>query len=123
MRRHVIEQLGGFRLAESPSSDYGLIARAHVAGCRWKGVARPFVVYALGGMSDVQVRKSRLMAWAISRAVFGTTASRQVRWAYRFSRDLIKAGLREAGLGGIVQWYQRRLARTRAAKAEGKGGE
>ena len=121
MRREFLAGLGGFRLEEWPASDYGLIARAHAAGCHWQAVPRPFVTYALGGLSDVQACRGRLRAWAISRAVFGTTWPRQVRWAYLLLRDLARDGLRRVGAGAIVHWYQRKRVRARATGVVGKG--
>jgi glycosyltransferase involved in cell wall biosynthesis len=113
MRREVIEGLGGFSLGEWPASDYGLIARAFAAGCRWQRVSRPFVSYVLGGISDVHARRGRLQSWAISRKVFGTTLQREIQWAHLLFRDLVREALRSAGLKGLVMSYQRLLARAR----------
>ena len=121
MRRRMLEHLGGFRLAEWPAADYGLIARAHAAGCRWQGVARPFVAYALGGISDVHAGRGRRMAWAISREVFGTSWGRQLRWSYRLGRDLLRGGLRKAGLGGLVRAIQQCKAWVRRLGPAGRG--
>jgi hypothetical protein len=115
MRREVIERLGGFSLGEWPASDYGLIARAFATGCRWQRVSRSFVSYALGGLSDLHARKGRMQSWAISRKVFGRTLQRELRWAYLVFRDLVREGLRRAGLKGLVMSYQRLLARARSA--------
>jgi glycosyltransferase involved in cell wall biosynthesis len=114
MRRAWIERLGGFRLEEWPASDYGLIARAHAAGCRWEATGAPLVVYALGGLSDRQASRGHLVAWGISREVFGRSFYRDLGWAYQIFRDLVREGLRKAGLARLVLWYQTIMVRARS---------
>lgn len=114
MRRSWLERIGGFRLEEWPASDYGLIARAHVAGCRWASTGAPMVTYALGGISDTHAHLGRRRAWAISREVFGRTFRRDLGWAYQLFRDHVRGGLRKAGMGALVHWYQTMMIRARS---------
>lgn len=114
MRRGFIQKVGGFNLDEWPVADYGLIARVHSIGCRWKHVSRPFVVYSMGGISDIYARLGHIKAWAISRKHLRCSMADNIGWVYMIFRDLIRDILRGFGMRHVVLEYRKFKAKRRS---------